>query len=857
MTVEPPEYAIFEEALTLDPDQVAPFFDEQCRGDTPLRQKLDELWKAHRANLDTGTLDFETTQRLEKSLIGREIGRYTIIETIGQGAMGLVFRARRVGSDGEDYALKLLRMAQQTPAGTDRFENEIAALARLKHPHIAELIDHGVTEDGSPYLVMAFIDGTPLSELKLQTVSIEQRCEWICQVAEAVSHAHQHLLLHRDLKPGNILIAGDGRAVVTDFGLAKSLDADATRPLTAPGQVLGTPQYMAPEQVAADQEHTVATDVFGLGAVFYYMLTGTTPFGANSPRTYAAAVADSVPVPPRKHNGNIEPDLATVCLKCLKRNPDDRYRSVDEFRVDVQRFLAGEPVTARPVSSLERIMYWCRRHRLTAALSLSLAAVIAFTMVSQRHLLRKSEENYQAAQKYASEASATNLRLQQQADRFRRTIEKLTEQIKDIGSDPRQLETRRALLATLATHYDALLELEPVNADLVRSSAVAQFVYGSVVQQIMNYGPESSAVFQVAKDRFATFQKLAPDRADEVEFDLFHCERRLEQEVAAFERIEKLYKRNPGELIYRDAYANQSLNIARVSWSEGRYDEALAACAAGESAYQDLCAEFGRESIYLRHIATAKYQRGRTLLELGKAELAEAELSAAVTIQQEFMTRHDDDMSFFHECVLYCISAAEARIQCDNVDEGMRLLSKGSELAEVMRERFPQSQVSWKTSLGLQQRRLIAAHVSGLQGEPKAAHAAIVALLQHPDSKLDAVRTQNQLALVYSQPLREEDAEFAAVVAELEENYSADEIHWLIHFRRGRLREAQARLKSLRHADLRADYIEIIQTVLAGESAEPIVARIEGDESRHLWARFHRMTIRAEVDRAVAAFRRQ
>lgn len=309
-------------------------------------------------------------------------GDYELLEEIGRGGMGVVYRARQVSLK-RIVALKMILTGQLADdADVRRFHAEAQAAAKLDHAGIVTVFEVGKHE-GHHYFSMAYVEGESLArQLAAGLPPPRRAAELIKKVAEAVSYAHVEGVIHRDLKPANILIDKTDQPRLTDFGLAKRVHgetgASATGDLTATGQVLGTPSYMPPEQ-ASGQRGTVGpvSDVYSLGAVLYCMLTGRPPFQAATALDTLLQVLDQEPVPPRQLNSSVPRDLETICLKCLAKEPTKRYASARELVADLDRFLNGQPIQARPTTRRERVLKWmCRRPAAATLLGVSTAAAV-------------------------------------------------------------------------------------------------------------------------------------------------------------------------------------------------------------------------------------------------------------------------------------------------------------------------------------------------------------------------------------------------------------------------------------------------------------------------------------------------
>jgi hypothetical protein len=293
-------------------------------------------------------------------------GDYEILSELGRGGMGVVYKAWQKSLK-RTVALKMIRGGAH--AGREdlgRFKTEAESVARLRHPNIVQIHEVG-EQDGLPYFSLEFVEGGTLADRVAGTPLDGTAAARLVQtLAEAVHHAHVNGVVHRDLKPGNVLLTADGTPKVTDFGLAKRLDEAGQ---TQSNSILGTPSYMAPEQAAGKNKEVGApADVYALGAVLYELLTGRPPFRAATPLDTVLQVVSAEPAAPRLLNPKIRRDLETICLKCLQKEPHKRYASAAALADDLRRFLAGEPIEARPVSAAERLWRWGRRHPARAAL---------------------------------------------------------------------------------------------------------------------------------------------------------------------------------------------------------------------------------------------------------------------------------------------------------------------------------------------------------------------------------------------------------------------------------------------------------------------------------------------------------
>ncbi len=327
----------------------------------------------------------------------RYFGDYELLDEIARGGMGVVYRAKQTNLN-RIVAIKMILSGHL--AGEDdvrRFRTEAEAAANLKHPGIVPVHEVGVHE-GHHYFSMDYIEGRSLAEIvRKNPLPARKAAEYVRSIADAVHYAHQQGTLHRDLKPSNILIDGDDHVHVTDFGLAGRVDGDGD--LTRTGQILGTPSYMPPEQAQGKRGQIgPASDVYSLGAILYELLTGHSPFRAESSVETLRQVIEREPVAPRALNSIVPRDLETICLKCLRKEPSKRYATAAALAEDLGRWLKHEPIVARPVSRTEKAWMWCRRRPAVAgSIGVVLVAGVLFAVLVTAERQRYLRENIETA----------------------------------------------------------------------------------------------------------------------------------------------------------------------------------------------------------------------------------------------------------------------------------------------------------------------------------------------------------------------------------------------------------------------------------------------------------------------------
>ncbi len=477
---------VLETALELAPARRAAFLDE-ARLDAPLRLEVELMLKLS----DSAGDDFmsepaaaeifpEVAEPVESAT---RVGPYEIQAEIARGGMGKVYRAIRVdGQFTQEVALKIVRAGIGASMTAVRFRNERQILSNLDHPNIARLLDGGTTEDGRPYFVMELIDGLPITEYcERAKLTVRARAELFVRVCVAVQHAHQRLVIHRDIKPTNILITKDGVPKLLDFGIAKVLDPawkldGAAR--TVEGRWMMTPEYASPEQIRGEAV-TTATDVYSLGLVFYELLAGCRAheFAGTMPHEVAQVITSAEPERPSvaaaalgsgaRAAKELRGDLDNIVLMALRKDPARRYASVEQFAEDVRRYLRHEPVSARDDSAWYRTTKFVQRHRTWAAAS---AIVVATIFAGLGVTLYEAR----VARQQAEIARQQRARAERRFNDVRALANSLMFEIHDSIKDlPGNIPARKLLVARAAQYLDSLSQEAAGDPALERELAAA------------------------------------------------------------------------------------------------------------------------------------------------------------------------------------------------------------------------------------------------------------------------------------------------------------------------------------------------------------------------------------------------
>jgi serine/threonine protein kinase len=606
--------ALYDEAAAMDPFERRRFIDERCADDEELHRELLAAFRDGGSGL-TAVVERAAAAAAEgeTSAIGRRMGPYQIVRPLGRGGMGAVYLAVRDDDQfHKEVAIKTLKYELDGGPAVARFRHERQILAHLEHPNIARLLDGGTTEHGTPYIVLEYVRGVQIVEwCERQHLSIEQRLRLFRQVCDAVTYAHQHLIVHRDIKPGNILVTADGVPKLLDFGIAKLLDAgvlagfdDASA--TATSALLMTPDYVSPEQVRGERVST-ATDVYSLGAVLYELLTDQRPHSLhNYDAVEIARIVCETEIRPPSAVGSqrLRGDLDTIVLKAMHKEPARRYASAAELSEDIRRHLDGLPVQARRDTTVYRATKFMRRHRIgvaaTAAVLLSVAIGVAMSIREARI----------AERRFAQVRELANTFLFQFYDQ--------------VTPLPGSTAVRASIVETARRYLDGLSKEAGRDTELVLELAQAYERLGNVQGRTgtANLGQLDDArrSYQSAIDLYARLPVTVASRPD--------LRRRLANVLLAFSRLEyNAYREDVAETFTRRMLDLIPDNPAAPAT---RMLQAM-----GGRSLSDIRLRQGHTADALASLESAR----RTLLDLHSSHYDDPNLPGEIGITQERLAR--------------------------------------------------------------------------------------------------------------------------------------------------------------------------------------------------------------------------
>ena len=642
------------------------------------------------------------------------IGDYELIERIARGGMGVVYRARQL-SLGREVAVKiLLDSAFATPDELARFRAEAMAAAALQHPNIVAVHEIG-EEKGRRYFSMEFVAGKDLAALTRDgPLRPRQAAELVAKIADAIRHTHERGILHRDLKPSNVLVDAFGEPRVTDFGLAKRMggapslpaesapQADATPPLTLPGQVIGTPGYMSPEQATAKRGIGPATDIYSLGALLYQLVTGRAPFAGETPTAVLRQVEESEPVSPRLLNPSVPADLETICLKCLAKEPERRYVSALELGEDLRRFLAGEPILARPISAMHRAWRWCRRRPAIASLATTVALLLVLVAVGSVLSAQRFRQDRKAEASLRVEAEG---RLRQGERLISFMLGDLVKRLEPVG----RLDVLESTITEVDQFYSGM-QPGSVTLESQRHRANALFQFGDI-RSIQGRMPEAITNYNAAITAYSRLIAVSPTNL-QWHYELartwnglgitFAMQKSFTNAVEALGHAlagrEQLVKLQPTNSEWLGGYAATAQNLGQVQRNLGNLDQAEELLRRAESAFRRWVAAEPDSLSAKDRLATVKGSLGQLLAARGKlTEAADAYIEKA-QMHRELLRQDPQNRSWQANLAhgLGYLGAMQSRQS--NFVAAVATLTEAIELHEALVARDPANR-EWEMTL--------------------------------------------------------------------------------------------------------------------------------------------------------------
>lgn len=755
---------IFDAAVELAPSAQPAFIRSTCLNDD-VRREVERMLAADYATvLDHSLLathSFAEGARLE----GRRIGRYRIVDEVGRGGMGAVFSAvRDDGQFDQKVAIKVILSGLNTDTIARRFRNERQILASLEHPNIARLLDGGMSDDGLPFYVMEFIEGEPIDDYcRTRDLTLHARLDLFRQVCAAVSYAHRRLIVHRDIKPSNILVTPAGEVKLLDFGIAKVVShTNGDERGTATQLGLMTPAYASPEQFRGEQV-TTATDIYSLGVVLYRLLTGQLPYDLNGLRldqmlrlvcetepprpSYAIANSEASTQTIESNPQMLKGDLDNIVLKALKKEPDRRYESVEQFSEDIRRYLAELPISARPDTFSYRASKFVKRNRVAViTASLVFFALIA-GIVGTTYQARAARRERERAEK----------RFEQVRKLANNVVFKYHDAIADL---PGATATREMLVKDALEYLDNLSQDAQDNPALAQELALTYLKIGNVQGETYraNLGDSAGALVSYGKS-VEILESLV--RKDEKNPTLLNNLRlaaqqkayllvRLQQWKEAEQMGQKvvdisrrLVSLDSGNLDHRNALARSyqvkgdTMEFAGgdeevIKWYRLSAEEAQAALdknPSGEAIRRVMAAN-------LQRLGTRLEYRAETLREMGNADLAPLYVEAESLHRRSFelsegLQREFPQTEVYRRFVAATsINLGTAMARIGKGDEGIPYIMRALEILRAISEQDPKNNEAKRDVAELWQYMGFARDAMGQSGEAVKANLESLRILE-------------------------------------------------------------------------------------------------------------------------------
>ncbi|MBI5434404.1 MAG: serine/threonine protein kinase [Planctomycetes bacterium] len=691
--------SILDRALALEPAERAEFVRAECGDDGELWHDVESLLAVEpRARFEPpapSALASAALRAMPHAATPRRIGPYELEAPIGTGGMGAVWRARRVEGFEQIVALKLIKRGMDTDEVLRRFANERTVLAALQHDGIARLFDGGATESGVPYLVMEFVDGSPIDRYCAASgASVREKLELVLSVCDAVQFAHEHLVVHRDLKPSNILVTKGGVPKLLDFGIAKVLAEDGAERAserTETGRRVLTPAYASPEQLRGEPL-TTQSDVFSLGLVLWELLVGRRAFESDRAPDSAPTRASSALAATsgsKRRARELAGDLDTILVRACHADATRRYGSIEAFAADLRRYLADQPVRAQRDSLVYRVSKFTRRNKLlVGSVALILLAFATAAIVSTRMYLRAA---------HARDLEREQRELAER--RFQETRKLATTVLFDVHDSiarlPGATDARATLLSTALGTLDQLSsersDQADLNLDLFEAYSRLASIYSDASSGSLARSDDALASLEKAR---AIAERFAPDsserlrlvgiveyREGEVEF----LRNQLLDAEARFTRAIEILKRVPEDAHSYDSWRNFGsayTRLAMLARFRGEFD--VAGC------WLDLAVLHHRERADASQDAADHWQVAVVLQERGVASEASGDVAgaaeakrAALAILEDLLGENPENVACRNSVALVAASLARTLVKLERFDDALPYAVRAVDLQRV------------------------------------------------------------------------------------------------------------------------------------------------------------------------------
>lgn len=723
--------------------------------DENVRREVEKLISAHEKSDKFIEKPFlleinQAKEDFDENFVGKHIDDYVILEKIGAGGMGAVFLAEHRGEDfTQKVALKIIKRGMDTNAVLKRFLMERQILAQLEHQNIARLIDGGSTTDGTPYFVMEYVEGENIKEFcENHQFDIRERLEIFTKICAAISYAHQKLVVHRDIKPSNIIVTETGEPKLLDFGIAKLLSPDwnaSTAEATATQMRVMTPEYASPEQIRGHIT-TTSTDVYSLGVVLYELLTGTRPFQFKdkSPLEIAEKVVTQEPLRPSAAISNfrfqipnhedkkqtfpnderrttnderrtnpksripnpkfLRGDLDNIVLKALRKEPERRYQSVQEFSEDIRRHLNGLPVSATADSSVYRFSKFVQRHRTGVFLSsffmaliLAVSGVAVWQAISARRAQNRAEMRFNQVREIAN------------------TV--LFDYYDKIENLPNTIELRQKIVSDALKYLDNLAAENTDDISLKRELAKAYDKISEVQFGLSNGNlGDSAGALANAEKALQIAEEIAEDKNATPEDTLFLADMYVSLAGAkgetgdlvadvslkkkAIEIYEKIYNENPNDIIAETNLAKGYFFIAIPMKFVGDTNGAIENLQKSAEIYQKLVNQVPNEPKYIRNVSLSYKYVAPLYLRAGNSKEAIIFSQKATEIDEKRLSFAPDDLQIKYDLSRSYEILAESFLENGNVEKAEETAVKALNLVKEVSEANPKNSY-YRDSYGL------------------------------------------------------------------------------------------------------------------------------------------------------------